>query len=95
MVFGFYFKDKFTVSRRLSYNLKETFTTYGIRRTEYSVEPEENNFNVVKFFLLLSPEVKIRPGDIISDGTSKIQIGKISELIDIDGNLCAYRCESV
>ena len=94
MVFGFYFKDKFTLTRKLN-NKEESFTVYGIRRTEYSVNTEENNFNVVKCFLLLSPDIKILTGDIISDGKSKIQISKISELIDIDGNLCAYRCESI
>lgn len=95
MVFGFHFKDKFTVSRRLNDNSVEKFTTCGIHRAKYSVNPEENNFSVVKSYLLLSADVKILPGDIISNADIKTQIGEVVELVDIDGNLCAYRCESV
>lgn len=94
MVFGFYFKEKYTVHRRLPDGSIKKFTTSGVSRMEYSADITEHDFNVVKYFFLLTPELKILAGDIIDDGISKVRIGKVSELNDIDGNLCAYRCEN-
>lgn len=94
MVFGFYFNKKYTVLRRNRNGSTSSFITNGISRMEYS-SSQEKEFNDIKCFFIFSPAVKIRTGDIVDDGTCKVQIGKLTEITDIDGNLTAYRCESI
>ena len=54
-----------------------------------------NNSIIRKCIFMLSPEFEIMPGDIISDDRIKIQISKVEEICDIDGNLQCYRCENI
>ncbi len=94
MVFGFYFNKQYTILRRKRNGTTSSFITNGISRMEYS-SSQEKEFSDIKCFFIFSPAVKIRIGDIVDDGTCKIQIGKVTEVIDIDGYLSAYRCESI
>lgn len=95
MVFGFYFNKTLFVSRRHRDGSVEEFTTSGVGRMEYSVNTSDNNRAIKKCQMLISPELKIAPGDIIDDGNGRIQILKVEELRDIDGRLQCYRAESV
>ena len=95
MVFGLFFNKIISVSRRHRDGSIETFTTHGASRMEFSFAANDNNRAVTKCQILLSPEKKIAPGDIINDGEIKIQLLKVEELRDIDGRLQCYRAESV
>jgi hypothetical protein len=95
MKHSIYFNKTFSVERLNEDGTSHYFSTRGINKMSFCIDRQNNNSITRKCIFMLSPEFEIMPGDIICNNQIRIQITKVEELCDIDGNLQCYRCENV
>ena len=90
----FKFRKNLTVKRRHTDNSVEEFSTQGMTRTEFAIDPENCMVESAKCIFLLSPDIEVKAGDVIADGENSFLLEKVSPVNNFDGVLLAYRATS-
>lgn len=92
---GFFFNKTFNVTRCHSDGTTEDFTVNGMFRMKSMLDQQNGNFPVTEVLFVFAPDREIMLGDRVCFDDCCCRIGRVEPICDLDGNIQAYRVESI
>lgn len=92
---NFFHTRSFRIERHHPDGTSEEFSANGMARMKSVLDQKNGNIPVTEVLFIFTPDREIMLGDHVNFDDQRCKIGKVEPIYDLDGNLQAYRVESI